>query len=321
MKYIYDSVGGASQLFDLTTDEREEDDLSASQPGTVMDLFGALVDAETSFMDRIDNNPYGCEYSVGVTPWNEPGFHLFCDVTDPTESPSPSPSAAPSKKPTSGTPQPTRSPSAAPTAAPSTRSPSTSPTASPSEAPRVSTPTCNCSRFGSRRDCRQFRYGQLAKRVCDWVNNVCIQRPDRSCPPLEVSEVLESAFLVLLPEAPIKSSNVFGGVCKNAPKANFMFAGRKRTCKWLAKDKRKARRKKLCRKRSAAGMACIKTCRNCGILKNCKEKGAALHWVSATLKYRTCMWLRSRQGRKWKKKLCKPGREAYYVCRRTCSAC
>lgn len=110
------------------------------------------------------------------------------------------------------------------------------------------------------------------------------------------------------------------GVCKDSSKVRFRYKGKLRSCKWLrGRSSRVQNSRTLCGHGSAADMGCMKTCRNCGILKQCWQDADAQHWVSPKLKYKTCQWLSSH--RSWKRKLCKPAKEAYHVCRKVCKSC
>jgi len=119
------------------------------------------------------------------------------------------------------------------------------------------------------------------------------------------------------PEPPSSGGNIFGGECKNSSLVRFRYNGRNRSCQWLSS--RRAAQDRLCGHGSAADMACIKTCQNCGILNDCWEDRDARHYVNTNKKMKTCSWLSSRPY--WQRKLCRPEKEAYYVCRETCNTC
>jgi len=88
MKLIFDHVDSSmSLLYNISANESEAMDLSMVETSTLAELRTSMEEVELSFSDQLLRNPAGCEYTEGLTPWNEPALILFCNETGTTAAP------------------------------------------------------------------------------------------------------------------------------------------------------------------------------------------------------------------------------------------
>jgi len=144
MKLIWNRVQNSALLFNMTSDIREEFDLSGQLPLVWEQIKGKMDQVQQNFIEQVPVNEEGCTYSEGLTWWGEPALHLFCNESTPlvpppapvaSANPAPTPVAAQTSAPVFDPAPPTPLPFADSTSAPDDPASSPEPHSAPPTAP------------------------------------------------------------------------------------------------------------------------------------------------------------------------------------------